>query len=386
MEHKFLLQGVTGDSHLDEILDIIKTPNIERLIISVAFLSQRGFGLLSDSIQPISEKTTIIAGIRNGITTAQGLLACIDCGCKTYAADTGSRSVLFHPKTYLGRSSSEARLLLGSANLTVGGLNSNIEASVKMIADMSNVDDKEFVADIEDKIDAMSSERPKHFFEITSRDHVLELFESGRLVDEERRRPPPPYGFSKNRDLDDVPLISLKKQKLNLGQVASLAEDDKTKTASEPAQPSPSYGKPLWISNPLKPSHLNIPVPSGAIRGILDFARGQMKDIDPRHYFREDVFSDLDWQYEKKIKKTHLERATGEFFIVIKGEENGPFTMQLTHDTRTDTIAYEIKHYMTQLYWSEEVKTLVDKKDLLGRSMYLYQNENNSDQFILEID
>ena len=130
MTRKFILQGITEDSHLDEIRDAISVANVSRVVISVAFLTERGFGLLSDILEPIADKTVILAGIRNGITSAQGLLACVECGCKTYAVDTGSRGVVFHPKIYLGKSDQEARLVLGSANLTVGGLNSRLSLQI----------------------------------------------------------------------------------------------------------------------------------------------------------------------------------------------------------------------------------------------------------------
>ncbi|MDE0079515.1 MAG: helix-turn-helix domain-containing protein [Caldilineaceae bacterium] len=151
MKKRFVLQGITQDNHLDEIRDVISIENVSRIIISVAFLNQRGFSLLRDILEPVAGKTVIPAGIRNGITSAQGLLACVECGCRTYTVDTGSRRVVFHPKIYMSKNGEEARLILGSANLTVGGFISNIEASLKVVADLSMADDSALVADLEAK-------------------------------------------------------------------------------------------------------------------------------------------------------------------------------------------------------------------------------------------
>jgi HKD family nuclease len=51
-------------------------------------------------------------------------------GVNVYTVDTGSRAVIFHPKLYLVRGEKVARLVIGSANLTLGGLNNNVEAGL----------------------------------------------------------------------------------------------------------------------------------------------------------------------------------------------------------------------------------------------------------------
>ena len=78
--NKFIFQGVTADSHLDEVRDIFQLDAVERILISVAFLNERGFALLADMLKPVANRTIVYAGIRNGITSGQGLLASIECG------------------------------------------------------------------------------------------------------------------------------------------------------------------------------------------------------------------------------------------------------------------------------------------------------------------
>lgn len=116
-----LFQGVTRDSHLAAVRQILAIPNPERIIISVAFMTEGGLSILNDALAPVAAQTTILAGIRNGITSAQGLRRSLEIGCTTYAVDTGSRNVIFHPKIYFSRNDNEARLIVGSANLTIGG-------------------------------------------------------------------------------------------------------------------------------------------------------------------------------------------------------------------------------------------------------------------------
>ena len=130
MTKTFLLQAVTEDSHVSAVREVLGIPDPERVLIGAAFLNEGGLSILHDLLVPIAQQATVVTGIRNGITSAQGLKRCLEIGCRTYAVDTGSRAVLFHPKIYLSRNASEARLIVGSANLTHGGLNSNVEASI----------------------------------------------------------------------------------------------------------------------------------------------------------------------------------------------------------------------------------------------------------------
>src|SRR5690606_12756867 len=52
----------------------------------------------------------------------------------------------------------------------------------------------------------------------------------------------------------------------------------------------------MWESNGLTERDLNIPTgPNTNPTGSMLFKKGNMDDIDQRHYFREDVFVDLDW-------------------------------------------------------------------------------------------
>ena len=393
MEKKFILQGTTSDSYLDEIVEAISIPEISRIIISVAFLNRRGFALLADIIKPNADKAIVLAGIRNGITSAQGLLSCIECGCKTYAVDTGSKSVIFHPKIYFGRNAEKAQLVLGSANLTVGGLNSNIEAGLKIEIDLNVAKDAAFVADLESKITGIITEFPDHVFEVSSDDVVKTLLASGRLVDESVSSVPSPGGSSRNRDLDPVPKMELKKKKLTLASVSPIGEEmapdpsEEEEMAIEQQHVAPTPKVELvWQSKPLTRRTLNIPIGSNThSTGSMFFTKGQTADIDQRHYFREEIFGALDWQNDITPKKEHLERSKGKFYIVIKNVNYGIFEMSLTHDSRTESTTYRQNNSVTQLHWGN-VKPLVAREDLLDRTISLYRYDGLRDRFILEID
>ena len=210
MTKSILLQGVTQDSHLVAVRHLLRIPYPNRIIISTAFMNEGGLTALEAALSPISEQTLILAGIRNGITSVQGLRKSLDIGCTTYVVDTGSRNVLFHPKVYLSRNADQARLIVGSANLTVGGLNSNIEAGLLIEMELANADNASLVADLESKIDGMIAEYPEHVFQVADSVMLESLLDSGRVVDESIRRGPTTTGSSSRRDLDTIPRMNLK--------------------------------------------------------------------------------------------------------------------------------------------------------------------------------
>ena len=121
--------------------------------------------------------------------------------------------MIFHPKISFARNATAARLVLGSANLTIGGLNSNIEASVTMTLDLCVKNDADFVANIQAKIAGKRADHPEPVFNVADAAAVALLLEAGRVFDESIVAAPTPGGSSGNRDLDTIPKIKLKRRR-----------------------------------------------------------------------------------------------------------------------------------------------------------------------------
>src|ERR1700678_2447277 len=135
---KFILQGLTPRTHIEAVKRLFEVESLERVIVSVAFANERGVELVADKIEPVGDKVTAFVGIRNAITSRQGLIRLLELGVNLFVVDTGLRHLLYHPKLYFTRGADEARLVIGSANLTTGGLNNNIEAGLAIDLDLAN--------------------------------------------------------------------------------------------------------------------------------------------------------------------------------------------------------------------------------------------------------
>ena len=207
---EFILQGFTPRTHVNAVRELFDVPDIQRVVLSVAFITEAGVDLISTQIEGCPPRVTVFAGIRNDITSRQGLGRLHTLGVTLYAVDTGSRNVLFHPKLYLVRGHSRARLVIGSANLTLGGLNNNVEAGVAFDFDLADTSDKAIVDTIEARFDALPKEYPEHVLKVVSAALLDDMQASGRLVDEMALLPPRPSTTARGGSSDPVPRIKLK--------------------------------------------------------------------------------------------------------------------------------------------------------------------------------
>lgn len=374
----FLLQGVTSDQHLDAARRVLSLPDCEQVVISSAFVTQGGVGLLQAQLSTIAKHTTVFCGIRNGLTTAQGLARLLSLGCATYAVDTGKATPIFHPKYFLAKNATAARALIGSANLTPSGLKHNIEAGIELELSLAEKEDADLVAQLLTKTLPIISDHPANVLLLKDDAQIAELLSSGRVADETISSYSPAIGGSKKPSQDSIPAMKLFKA----------TPETMSAAAKAPAQEVPFKGKGslIWRSKPLTRRHLNIPTASGTNpTGSFLLGKGLMEGIDQKHHYRDVSFSALDWQADPDPLKSHLERSEAPFRLLIKGVDYGSFKLRITHNTRTDTATDEQENSKTQIHW-DDAKPFVANPDLLGRTLSIYQETDDSTKFVIEID
>lgn len=399
---KFILQGFTASTHREEVARLFDVPSIKRVIVSVAFVNRSGVDLLEEQLGKYGARTKAFIGIRNDITSTQGAKHLFDLGVSLFVVDTGSRSVLFHPKLYLVKGAAHARLVIGSANLTIGGLNNNIEAGFAIELDLKNPDEKALVESIEKEFDALVKDYPAHVIAITTAAELDALQTTGRLVDEMTTSRPRTASAATSPTDDSLPRIKLKVIPLRRALTAA------KKAAAKPAAPStaarktapakkaaaaaaspatPSTGveyELVWESKALTRRDLNIPDGKNTNRtGSVSLDKGLLPaEVDHRHYFREEIFPDLKWG---PSKTPTVEEAYTKFQLVLKGISYGEFDLRVAHTKGTKSAAYEQNNAMTRLSWGP-LRDYVGREDLLGRTLALYRDKADPKRFVLEID
>lgn len=390
---EFILQGFTKRTHGDAIRELFEIPDIRRIILSVAFVSESGLQQIEAKLKPHAAVVTVFAGIRNDITSYQGLARLHKIGGELYAIDTGSRNVLFHPKLYLVRGGTCARLIVGSANLTLGGLNNNIEAGMLLEFDLTNAAAKAVVDGIEAQLTILPADYPEHVSKVNAVSDLDKLLASGRLVDEMAIPPPRPTTSAGGAGASDtVPRIKLKVSPLHRALARVKAAPKKPKaTKPKAGLPAPkpvpaTVGVELelvWESKPLTRRDLTIPSKPGTHpTGSVNLDKGLLpEDVDHRSYFREDVFPHLTWVSRSKT----VDEAFARFRLVLKGISYGEFDLAIHHTTSTLSRAYKQGNAMTRLSWGP-MREYVARPDLIGRTLALYRDKVDPKRFVLDVD
>lgn len=390
---KFVLQGLRDETHTNELNALFEIPAVQSALFSVAFVNESGVTEIEERIKEYSKKTTVFAGIRNNITSYQGLKRLHEIiGENLYIFDTGSRTVLFHPKFYLVIGNLEAKLMVGSANLTLGGLNNNIEASVIAELDLSDEDDKVFVDEITELISGLPAEYPSHVTKVKSIKEIDELLASGRIVDETQLPPVIPMNLAPEVISDTIPRIKLKVKPIRAKLTKALLEGQpKAKVkAKQKAEVIPaatlnigSLYELVWESKPLTRRDLTIPDDKVThSTGSMNLDKGLLsEEIDHRHYFRDEVFSGLTWTR----RSATVEETSAKFEVVLKGVSFGEFDLAIRHTHTKTSKAYKQHNAMTRLSWGP-VKTKIARPDLIDRALRVYRNRVDRNKYLVEID
>jgi Predicted HKD family nuclease len=213
-EREFILQGFTAQTHAKAVRDLFDIENIQSVILSVAFISDSGVQEISERLAPHAAICTVYAGIRNDITSIQGLTSLLNLTNNLFVVDTGSRTVLFHPKLYFVKGAERAKLVIGSANLTLGGLNNNIEAGMLIDFDLADAKDRTSVERIEEQFASLAIDYPENIIRVAAPAELDAMLAHGRITDESIAAPPKPgtsSGIGRGSgNSDPIPRIRLK--------------------------------------------------------------------------------------------------------------------------------------------------------------------------------
>src|SRR5882762_3246257 len=179
---KFILQGFTESTHGGALRWLFELLDIQKVLISVAYISEGGVEQLEPHLAQHRACATVFAGVRNDTTSYQGLVRLHGIVHELYTVDTGSRTLIFHPKLYLVRGSDHARLMIGSANLTLAGLNNNIEAGMLLDFDLTEAIDRAEVDEIERLFADTVFEYPSHVCKVAGVSDLEKLLAADRLI------------------------------------------------------------------------------------------------------------------------------------------------------------------------------------------------------------
>lgn len=382
---QFTLQGLNSDAnHFETIKNIINMDEATHIILSTAFLNERGVTLLENSLKANSEKITVFAGARNGVTTYQGIKRLLDLNIKVYIIDTGYVNRIHHQKVFIAYNNKRVRFNMGSANLTAGGLLNNIESSVTIETNADNND----ISDLIKSFNSLKINYPENVIKISSYTELDSAKEKGQLEDEMIRREIVKGTSKLSNKVTLTPPMNLPTMKINSENKSSKIKSPKQLVTSIPQQSITlkNYSLALheiWHSKPLSTRDLNIKSENANTNttGSMLLKKG-LSDINQQTYFRHEAFSKLKWT--PRVNKPHFEDAEANFHLIIEGIDYGIITLQIKHDTRTNTATYKQNQGMTHLHWGK-AKSFISNSKLLEKEMKIYSVDGKNDEFVIKI-
>lgn len=351
-----------------------------------AFASVAGVAGLADLLadaEPHLKSASVIVGIDQKGTSKEALEELLALNVNAYIFYQPGTTI-FHPKVYLFEGDTHSELIVGSSNLTAQGLFANVEASVHIQFDHALEADRVTLQQLKDGFSGLFDFSDPNLQKL-SVDLIIKLV-GAKLVPTEAERKILQGKTEMPKTGDNLSGMFPKRPRPKIPSTFS-----GKRTARRKSHPS-GTGKAVdllpkklvWKSGPLTARDLNIPKSLGTNpTGSMLLKKGRMVGIDQRHYFRDTVFKNLNWQNDPKPKSAHLERSIANFTLIIDGKKEGKFALTITHNPKTNTAAYQQNNSMTQISWGT-AKSLIARDELIGKSAYLSATDK-VEEFILEI-
>jgi len=325
-----------GGSTATWLTDVLANPSVTRLQLAVAWIKRSGLARLSDSLAVFRQRggeVSAIVGIDERGATAQGLRLAIEIFDSVHIYhERGSRT--FHPKVYLASGATTANILIGSSNLTAGGLFSNNEVGLKCELDLKQEFDRALFGEIREWFDMLYSDS-EVCLPLTAELLDALLNDPSYEVGDENR--PRRRGYQAEEDRDSI-VTSPRIQ--NLFGVSTLP---KTGFAPPLQVSTASQGKQRatrtkvraervlyrWWK-PMAPADAQQPRGGKTnVTGVLRLAKAG-HDIDSQTYFRHRMFGAANWE-TVQTRGGPLETTSVQFEVVIDGTNLGQIELKVDH-------------------------------------------------------
>ena len=378
-----IFQPVTaGHQHVNQLTSLVGELWMKELLLSSAFANSAGVHAVSVALAPVAGQCRAFIGVRNGSTTAQALAALLRLGVTLYGVDTATRSRIFHPKLFLATGADRARAIIGSANLTHPGLFNNIEAGADLELDLSDQSDSAFVDGFLNGFQDLVVNHPIHCFRIISGRQIIDLMRQGLLEDERNPKTQTAYGAGQQGSQTSklpiaLPLTAGPKKKARKPKPPVVGGGGPVTVAAPP-----TFGQLVWVKPRLPSSDLQLNQNSN-VPGVLRLTQAGYQvngqTIDQKTYFRNQVFSQLNWTYDIAKQK---DVADVPISLIIAGVYVGDFDLSLSHKPAW---AANQGNYTTGLHWAGATSH-IKHPGLVGRSLKLYEPGTVKARFVVEIN
>lgn len=150
MKISFLGQGLGGknENNVGYYLTTFASSNeYHSMYLISAFASKTGVAYIKEAV---NKNITIVVGIDQQVTSVEALNMILNMNVNSYIFYNPSENQIFHPKIYLFEGKNASKVIIGSSNLTKGGLFQNVESSILVETSLNDKDGQIFIQEIKD--------------------------------------------------------------------------------------------------------------------------------------------------------------------------------------------------------------------------------------------
>lgn len=330
----------------------------------------------------------IFVGIDQKGTSKEALEALLKLKIDTRIYHTTSR-IIFHPKIYLFTGDKHCCIILGSSNLTKTGLFQNIEASLLVEFERSDVNGASLLNQVYVYFDSFLKGKDKNI-QILNKELIKRLYKYKIIPNEkERKKIQEKIKLSeketKGTILADMQKLfpSIKIQKLPKGFRKRKRAKRVLDTTIMPSVIG-NRGMLLWRKTRLPASDVQHARsgthPTGGVRLTQADWVVNKKKIDQTKYFRDGLFGNFNWRVASTSPKVEITKVL--FNVEILGINKGKHRLEIRHKPSGEAGQ---GNYTTLLSWGK-LSSIIQKQDLEGKTFFLYGPQQGKKQpFYIEI-
>lgn len=361
------------------IENLVSEAIYDKFYFIVAFVKKSGVYRIQEAMQTFQDNNGEIkgvAGIDSKGTSIQGLQLLLQLTNKLYIYHDVNQSHSFHPKIYIFEKEGEnAKIFLGSNNLTSGGMFTNYEIGMEYDFNLQNHDDltefniiKKIFDDYTDIDNSCCKLLDEHILTQLNEENLLEDESISKTMQREAGEhsthvnnisfgtntfPPAPTPYRKTLTPNIIEEM----------QTEEIVVQDEWELK----------GRLLWKKPKLPASDVLYEKagtnPTGGLRFIQARWKVMGETIDHTTYFKG-LFEDFDWVVEKT--KPFVETTNVLFNMMILDRNVGIHSLTIRHKPSGEAGQ---GNYTTILSWGE-LGDLIRTSNLLGKDFYLYAPAN----------
>ena len=403
MKARLLAQPFADGINLSEFLkEVAEEKGFTRLRVAVAWAKRSGLLRAGPHLETIGARggnLELFVGISEGGATWQGLELASQLFDSVHVVhDQSGRT--FHPKIYLANGPDRAFVLIGSNNLTAGGIYYNYEAGAIIELDLNDDDDRIFFETVE-KLIADLAVDTSVCVELTN-DVFDELLADGRyrIQDEDSNRqsslPDAPEDLDAALDNETaestnqaVPLLFGKSQSAKKPAVPlpgpqpsrPATSSPSTSTTQRTGSPHPVASSPVvrrWFKKMSNSDAQQTSNTNTAVTGNLKLTKARLP-IDHKTFFRSDFFGSCNWAGKQSARGVK-EEAVVPFDFVVNNRSIGTYPLKVDH--ATFRVASQ-GNVATWLHWGNTLGEYLKKNSHVNDHVTLERKANG--QYVITI-